>query len=102
MRREASPVTTAPVTSATLHAPSRFGYATHLSCRECGHTCQLGPQHACDECFGPLEVAYDLPPLNRASIEPGPLSMWRYALFLPVAPDGAAVPNRDPAGPRRV
>ena len=44
-----------------LHPPSRFGYASGLSCRECGQTFQLGAQHACAECFGPLEVGYDLP-----------------------------------------
>src|SRR5271165_1918459 len=102
MRREASPVTTAPVSSAPAHAPSRFGYATHLSCRECGHTCELGSQHACDRCFGPLEVAYDLPPLSRESIESGPLSMWRYASMLPVPPDVATRPNLDPGWTRLV
>src|SRR5271165_17792 len=102
MRREASPVTTAPVSSAPAHAPSRFGYATHLSCRECGHTCELGSQHACDRCFGPLEVAYDLPPLSRQSIESGPLSMWRYACMLPVPPDVATRPNLDPGWTRLV
>src|SRR5271166_7208881 len=97
MRREASPVITAPVKTAPVkttatpaHAPSRFGFATHLSCRECGHTCELGSTHVCDQCFGPLEVAYDLPPLTRASIESGPLSMWRYASLLPVPPDVAS------------
>jgi threonine synthase len=106
MRREASPVTTAPVKSAAtpapVHAPSRFGYATHLSCRECGHTCELGSRHACDQCFGPLEVAYDLPPLSRESIESGPLSMWRYASLLPVPPDVATRPNMDPGWTRLI
>ncbi len=112
MRREASPVTTAPsrpapaelasAKPAPVHAPSRFGFATHLSCRECGHTCELGSQHACDQCFGPLEVAYDLPPLSRESIESGPLSMWRYASMLPVPPDVAARPNLDPGWTRLV
>ena len=58
MRREASPreyIATYPA------SPDPFGYATHLSCRECGHTGELGAQHACAECFGPLEVGYDLP-----------------------------------------
>ncbi len=106
MRREASPVTTAPVkpaaTPAPVHAPSRFGYATHLSCRECGHTCELGSRHACDQCFGPLEVAYDLPPRSRESIESGPLSMWRYASLLPVPSDVATRPNLDPGWTRLI
>src|SRR5215470_9264920 len=101
MRREASPVSTT-LSTATLKTPSRFGYATHLSCRECGHTCPIGSGHACAECFGPLEVAYDLPRLSRASIESGPLSMWRYASLLPVPADVASTPNLDPGWTRLV
>jgi len=97
MRRKASPVTTA-----SIQIPSRLGYATHLSCRECGHTCALGSQHACDQCFGPLEVAYSLPPISRTSIESGPLSMWRYASLLPVPPDVASRPNLDPGWTRLI
>ena len=88
--------------AATAKTPSRFGYATHLSCRECGHTCPIGSGHACAECFGPLEVAYDLPTLTRESIESGPLSMWRYASLLPVRQDIASTPNLDPGWTRLV
>jgi threonine synthase len=87
---------------ASPRTPSRFGYATHLACRECGHTCALGSTHACDQCFGPLEVAYDLPPITRESIERGPLSMWRYASLLPVPPDVASRPNTDPGWTRLI
>ncbi|HXW43342.1 MAG TPA: threonine synthase [Streptosporangiaceae bacterium] len=73
-----------------------------MSCRECGHTCALGSQHACDQCFGPLEVAYSLPPISRTSIESGPLSMWRYASLLPVPPDVASRPNLDPGWTRLI
>jgi threonine synthase len=97
MRRKASPVTTA-----SIQIPSRLGYATHLSCRECGHTCALGSQHACDQCFGPLEVAYSLPPISRRSVESGPLSMWRYASLLPVPPAVASRPNLDPGWTRLI
>jgi len=90
------------LTAATAKTPSRFGYATHLSCRECGHTCPIGSGHACAECFGPLEVAYDLPALTRGSIESGPLSMWRYASLLPVPQDVASTPNLDPGWTRLV
>ena len=45
----------------------------------------------CDECFSPLEVAYDLDEVKtsftRDAIARGPLSMWRYKALLPVAPD---------------
>jgi threonine synthase len=94
-------VTTA-LTTATQKTPSRFGYATHLSCRECGHTTPLGSGHACAECFGPLEVAYDFPTLTREQIESGPLSMWRYASLLPVPPQVASTPNLDPGWTRLV
>jgi threonine synthase len=83
-------------TRVTTKIPSRFGYASELTCRECGQTYQLGARHACDVCFGPLEVGYDLPPLTREGIEAGPHSMWRYASLLPVPPDVAATPNTDP------
>jgi threonine synthase len=101
MRREASPVSTA-LSTATQKTRSRFGYATHLSCRECGHTTPLGSGHACAECFGPLEVAYDFPTFTREQIESGPLSMWRYASLLPVPPDVASTPNLDPGWTRLV
>ncbi len=93
-----------PATAARTASPEspRLGYATHLACRECGRTCPLGLTHVCAECFGPLEVAYDLPPLTRASIESGPLSIWRYASLLPVPPDVAGRPNLDPGWTRLV
>jgi threonine synthase len=64
-----------------------LGNATGLSCRECGATSPLGPFYACSECFGPLEVSYELPRLTRADIESGPLNIWRYASLLPVPSD---------------
>jgi threonine synthase len=90
------------VSTATIQIPSRFGYATCLSCRECGHTCALGSQHACNQCFGPLEVAYRLPQLSRTLIESGPLSMWRYASLLPVPADVASRPNLEPGWTRLI
>jgi len=81
---------------------SRFGYASGLACRECGQNYDLGAQHACSECFGPLEVGYDLPPLTREKIEAGPQTIWRYASLLPVPPDVAATPNTEPGCTRLV
>jgi threonine synthase len=89
-------------TSAITTTPSRFGYATGLSCRECGQTHELGAQYACAECFGPLEVCYDLPRLTREQIEAGPQNIWRYARLLPVPPDVAATPNTEPGCTRLV
>ncbi len=82
--------------------PSRFGYATGLSCRECGQSYPLGSTHACAECFGPLEVRYDYPKLDRAAIEAGPASIWRYASLLPVPADVASMPNTEPGWTRLV
>ena len=81
---------------------SKFGYASHLACRECGHTGELGAQHACAECFGPLEVRYDFPAVSRASVEAGPPNIWRYASLLPVRPDVAARPNTEPGSTRLI
>jgi len=79
---------------------SAFGPAAALSCRECGTRFPLSPVFACLECFGPLEVAYDLPlgdpEALRARIEAGPTNIWRYAPLLPVPADVATKPNINP------
>jgi threonine synthase len=95
-------VSTPPATIPASPAPSRFGYATGLGCRECGQTYPLGSTHACAECFGPLEVRYNYPKLDRADIEAGPASIWRYASLLPVPPDIASTPNTEPGWTRLV
>jgi threonine synthase len=64
--------------------------AAGLSCRNCGATYPLGAQHACFECFGPLEISYDADALARVTrdeISAGPHSLWRYAGLLPVGQD---------------
>jgi threonine synthase len=64
--------------------------ASGLVCRNCGAGYPLGAQHACFECFGPLEIGYDeslLAGVTRESIEDGPHSLWRYAGLLPVGQD---------------
>jgi len=92
----------APVSTTTTKTPSRFGFASHLACRECGAVSELGATHACAQCFGPLEVGYDLPALTRPAIEAGPSSIWRYASLLPVPPDVAASLNTEPGWTRLV
>ena len=91
-----------PGTAAGAQLPSRFGYAVGLTCRECGHAAGLGGHYACAECFGPLEVSYELPPLTRAQIEAGPLSLWRYAALLPVPQDIAQRTSTDPGWTRLI
>ncbi len=70
--------------TATLHAPP--DRVAGLRCRECGTEYPAEARHVCDECFGPLGVAYRETPVTRREIEDGPASMWRYAPFLPAAP----------------
>ncbi|MEO6700777.1 MAG: threonine synthase [Jatrophihabitantaceae bacterium] len=66
--------------------------ASALICRNCGASYPLGAQHACFDCFGPLEIGYDrdrLARVTRASIEDGPRSIWRYAGLLPTGQNAA-------------
>lgn len=81
-------------------APVDLGTAVALSCRECGERTPLGPVFACAACFGPLEVAYELPAGDpealRKAIEAGPENIWRYAPLLPVPADVATKPNLNP------
>ena len=82
--------------------PGAFGNATHLLCRACGQEAALGPQYACLECFGPLEVGYAFPSVTRDQIESGPRSIWRYAPMLPVPTDIASFRSTDPGFTRLV
>jgi threonine synthase len=60
-----------------------------LRCKECGAAYPLDARYACEECFGPLEVAYDHARLDpdeaRRRIQAGSHGIWRYADFLPFA-----------------
>lgn len=71
---------------------------TGLRCRDCGKQFPPQPLAACDECFAPLEVEYDLAAVARAASPQAwaarPRDMWRYRELLPVA----AVPDHLPAG----
>ena len=62
-------------------------YLQGLRCRECGATYPAEARSACDECFGPLEPAYDVEAVaaavSRERVEAGPPSLWRYAPLLP-------------------
>jgi threonine synthase len=62
-------------------------YVEGLVCKECGHEYAVGPEHACEQCFGPLEVSYDYDALassvTRSTVSEGPASLWRYAPLLP-------------------
>jgi threonine synthase len=60
-----------------------------LKCKECDSTYPLDARYVCEQCFGPLEVAYDHSGLDAAEakrkIQAGPQTIWRYADFLPFA-----------------
>jgi threonine synthase len=66
--------------------------ASALVCRNCGAQYPLAAQHACFECWGPLEIGYDqdaLARVTREDIAAGPQSIWRYLGLLPVGHDEA-------------
>ncbi|MEV4635947.1 threonine synthase [Actinoplanes sp. NPDC049548] len=86
--------------TSTVDAPTQStSPARALVCRGCGTEFPLAAQHACYECFGPLEVAYDtaaLATVTREQIESGPQNIWRYAALLPAGQDPATRVTLDP------
>jgi threonine synthase len=58
-----------------------------LKCKECGESYPLDARFVCEQCFGPLEVAYDFSGLDpgeaRRKIQAGSRGIWRYSDFLP-------------------
>lgn len=63
-----------------------------LRCRECGKLWGNQPRSFCDDCFSPVEVAFDLEALRgsitRQTIAQGPTNIWRYSELLPVKKAG--------------
>ena len=61
-----------------------------LQCRICGQQYPVEPLTICEECFGPLEPAYDLQSVDgevfRKQAEQGPHTLWRYEQLLPGGP----------------
>ncbi|HVH52623.1 MAG TPA: pyridoxal-phosphate dependent enzyme, partial [Actinomycetota bacterium] len=61
-----------------------------LECRECHARYPVEPLTICEDCFGPLEPAYDLEALDgvdfRKHVEVGPATLWRYEGLLPGGP----------------
>ncbi len=66
-----------------------MGVPTSLRCRECGKEHPPTKLNFCEDCFGPLDVVYDLAKieLGRQSFEGRPRSIWRYSELLPVVDD---------------
>jgi threonine synthase len=65
-----------------------------LRCRECDKTWGNAPRSFCEDCFSPLEVAYDYDSLKkivrRESLASRGFNMWRYSELLPLPEDFAA------------
>jgi len=63
-------------------------YFIGLKCRECARRYPAEAIHVCEFCFGPLEVEYDYPAIQRAvsreKIAGRLKSMWRYKELLPI------------------
>jgi threonine synthase len=61
-----------------------------LRCRECGRTWGNQPRNICDDCFSPLEIAYDYDAVRaqgtfrREQISQRSPNMWRYSELLPL------------------
>ncbi len=77
---------------------------SHLQCKECKAEYPLEALYVCEQCFGPLEVAYDHSRTGgdvaelRRRIQGGPQNIWRYADFLPTTAYGRGAPV-GPPGP---
>lgn len=96
MSTYAAPSQPSPASSAATIYSSHSHY--ELRCRECGHRYGNQPRSICEECFSPLEIAYDYDWIryllgqgaldkrkaSREQIAQGPASMWRYAELLPL------------------
>jgi len=63
-----------------------FQHIKALKCRECGEEFPPVRIYACERCFGPLEVVYNLDSieLDRKSFKKRPDTLWRYHELLPI------------------
>ncbi len=69
-----------------VEAFSKKSHVKMLKCRECGKEYPPIKIHACEECFGPLEVVYDIDSINldKQTIEGRRKTLWRYRELLPL------------------
>jgi threonine synthase len=76
-----------------------MGYVRGLCCRECGSEFPPTRLVVCDQCFGPLDVSYDLSAVResfrRDALPSRPRNLWRYRELLPVF-DGSAQDGLQP------
>lgn len=55
-----------------------------LKCRECGHEYDMKFRYVCEECFGPLDVSYDIPRISPDVFANREHTYWRYSELLPI------------------
>lgn len=67
-------------------ALEKKGHIKMLKCRECGKEYPPIKIHACEDCFGPLEVVYNLDSIkvNKHIIKKRDRTLWRYHELLPI------------------
>src|ERR671927_1409720 len=70
-----------------------MGTIQSLKCRECGAEYEARFIYVCEECFGPLDVIYDLPSnIKKSTFESRhEKTYWRYFELLPIAHKGNIV-----------
>ena len=57
---------------------------TYLQCRECKKEFETAFKYICDDCFGPLDVKYNFPKVNKETFSNRENTYWRYLEFLPI------------------
>ncbi len=61
-----------------------MGKIKFLKCRECKKEYAPRFKYICDECFGPLDVHYDFPAVNKNTFSNREHTYWRYYELLPI------------------
>jgi len=57
---------------------------TSLQCRECKKEYSPTFKYICEDCFGPLDVRYDFPAVNKNTFSNREHTYWRYHELLPI------------------
>jgi threonine synthase len=65
---------------------SKLNHVKSLKCKQCGREYPPTKTYVCEECFGPLEVTYniDSTELTRKTFQNRPNTVWRYLELLPI------------------
>ena len=61
-----------------------MGKIKFLQCRECKKEYPPRFKYVCDECFGPLDVHYDFPTVNKNTFSNREHTYWRYYELMPI------------------